>query len=270
VSLGSDVWYALECYVAVTSNTFQFGAAVTLEASAEFLTVTYTARGYVSFDVLLTFDPFSFAAGFTAQVSITAGSADEELLAVNLHARLEGPDPWYATGTARFTFLGVAVGFEFAAGTPEQVEAPDRVSVIDLVVAALADATAWAPATPPAGSPVELAAAPDEDARGPLRLRPDSDLTVSQQVAPLDRDLDGYGTARIDGPTRLTLDGAGITAARAVTATSVDSWFPPAQFDELTAAQRLSAPSYELMTAGSRISAGGLSWGRETQSVTPD
>ena len=35
----------LESYVAITSNTLQFGAQATLEVSAKVLTTTYTARG---------------------------------------------------------------------------------------------------------------------------------------------------------------------------------------------------------------------------------
>jgi hypothetical protein len=273
VSLGEDVWYALEAYVAVTSNSFQFGAAATLEASAKFLTTTYTARGYVGFDVLLVFSPFSFSAGFTASVAITAGASDNELLAVSLAARLEGPQPWSATGTASFRFLGIDVSFEFAVGRSASVEAKPLQNVLDLVVEALEGLTAWSPSLP-ARSPVTLAgedpSAAVTEVATVLRVRPDGDVVARQNLAPLERPRDVYGIHAIDGATRLDVDGAGITGMSASSHVPVTDWFAPAQYDAMTRSERLSAPSYEEMDAGVRISTGDVTWGDDVCSVIPD
>jgi hypothetical protein len=273
VSLSDDVWYALETYVAVASNAFQFGALATLEASVKFLTVTYTARGYIGFDVLLNFSPFSFVATFAAGVTITAGSSDNELLAVELSARLEGPDPWAASGTARFRFLGINVSFEFAVGGSAGVEAKPRVNVLDLVIEALESVTSWSAALP-ATSALTMASetppADDSAPRAPLRVRPDADVVVVQHVAPLDRPMDIYGVNAIEGETRLYIEQAAITGLSGSTFTTVNDWFAPAEFDSMTKAERLSSPSYEAMVGGVRISAGGVSFGDDVQTVTPD
>jgi len=273
VSLSDDVWYSLETYIAVTSNSFQFGALATLQASVKLLTVTYTAHGYVGFDVLLNFSPFSFVATFAAGVTITAGSSDNELLAVELSARLEGPDPWAASGTARFRFLGVNVSFEFAVGGSAGVEAAPRVDVLDLVIEELESVTAWTAALPATSALTMAGETPPAEGSAPsaaLRVRPDADVIAVQHVAPLDRPMDIYGVNAIEGETRLDIEVAGITGLGASTFTTVDDWFAPAEFDSMTKSERLSSPSYEAMVGGVRISAGGVSFGDDLQTVTPD
>src|SRR5262249_42544423 len=143
VTIDVDVWYALEAYVALTSNTVQFGANAELEATAAFLGVTYTAHGRVGFDVLLQFSPFELVADFVASVAITAGDDDKELLSASLTARLEGPQPWFATGTASFDLLGLDVAFDVAVGSSAPPALPPRQNVLELVATALRDPAAW-------------------------------------------------------------------------------------------------------------------------------
>ncbi|MGI8332710.1 DUF6603 domain-containing protein [Actinomadura scrupuli] len=271
IAISDEVSFTLEAYVAVTANTLQFGALAALEASAEYLLTTYTARGSVGFDVLLVFSPFSFSAAFQLGVSVTAG--DKELLAVDLAARLDGPDPWYAGGHARFEFLGIDVRFDFEFGGPAQPETPAREDVCGLVVAALDAPAAWHAAQPAWADTTLLVFAADQ-AEDPAQLwvRPDAELEARQTVAPLDRGLDHYGSFDIEGPTTLTVTGAGIEG---VTEEgdwlALSDWFAPAQYDDLTRAEKLAAPSYEEMTTGVRFGAGGLGFdATEATTVVPD
>jgi hypothetical protein len=249
VTISEDVWYALESYVAITSNTLQFGAEATLEASAKFLLTTYTARGSVGFDVLLVLSPFAFSAGFHASVSVTAGSGDNELLAVSLSAHLDGPKPWYATGRASFDFFGIDVAFDFEVGGATGIEAPARKSVLDDVISALKAAGAWRGVLPAgAGAAVQLADDDDD-----LTARPDAELEAVQTVAPLERPLEHYGVYEITGPTELEVTSAGIGDEEVEYETVLD-WFSPAQFDDMSRSEKLAAPSYEQMVAGVRFS----------------
>jgi hypothetical protein len=266
LALSEDVWCGLYSYVAVTSNTLQFGAQVALEASARFLGVTYTATGSVGFDVLLVFSPFSFVADLYASVTVSA--KDTELLAVELDAHLEGPEPWYLTGSARFEFLGIGVRFEVTVGGAVGVQAPPRTNVRDAAVAALAEPEAWRPVTA-TGQSVLLASDTEAD-DGIVRVRPDAELEAVQTVTPLERSMDVYGIYAIDGPNTLHIDDAGIDGASQVTWEAVSDWFAPAMYDQLSPVEKLAAPSYEEMSAGVRLSAGGVSFGDDTQSVTPD
>ena len=84
VEVADGVSAAITAYFAVTSNSVQFGGGFELEASAEFLSVTYLARGWFEFDVLLQFTPFLLIADVSAGVGVYAG--DKELLGVELFA----------------------------------------------------------------------------------------------------------------------------------------------------------------------------------------
>jgi hypothetical protein len=275
VKISDDIWYALEAYVAVTSNTLQFGAQASLEASMRFLGVTYTVAGHAGFNVLLVLTPFSFSAGFDASVTVTAGSSDRELTSIWVSAHLEGPKPWFATGTASFSFFGIDVPFHVEFGGPTAPQIPARENVLELVVAALADAAAWRGVTPTGADASAVLPAVDEPVadeddseKPPLPVRPDAELEALQTVAPLARTLEHYGIYEIDGPDRLDITGVGIGSASEDWDTVVD-WFAPAQYDDMNRAEKLAAPSYEQMTAGVRFAAESVTFGSQSRTVTP-
>jgi uncharacterized protein DUF6603 len=266
IALSDEIWFGLAGYVAVTSNTLQFGASATVEASTSVLLTTYTATGSVHFDVLLVFSPFAFVVDTGAKVSVTAGGAD--LVHADLTIHLEGPKPWYATGSGDVDFLGLDVRFDVTFGGAEGAESPPRINVAELVVDALELAEAWEASTP-AGDAVLMSDPATADGDEVL-ARPDADLIARQGVAPLDRDLDVYGCYAVDGATRIALGRAGITGIATATSEPVTDWFAPAQYDAMTVNEKLAAPSYEEMTAGARITAGGTAVPAGAQTVTPD
>jgi hypothetical protein len=254
LELSENAWFALEAYFAITSNTLQFGSEATLELSDKFLGVTYAARGSVGFDVLLVFSPFSFTAGLHAGVAITAGSGDKELLAVDLSARLEGPTPWHATGSASFDFFGLNASIDIEIGGTAGVEPHPPVDVLAEVEAALRDPSAWRGTTPTgADTGAVLLTAEEPPADGQVWVRPDAELQVVQTVAPLERQLDRYGIYAIDGDSLLTITEAGLDGEPSYHEPVLD-WFAPAQYDDYKSnAEKLAAASYEEMTGGVRF-----------------
>lgn len=268
VALSEDVRLGIEAYVAVTSNTLQFGALAEIEASDRFLGVTYTAHAEVGFDVLLVFSPFAFIADLHANAEVTAG--EKELLAVDLRAHVEGPQPWYATGSASFDFFGIDVSFAIAVGWSAPPAARPAEDVLELVTTALDDPVAWAPRAPAtiAGDPVLLDA---PEPAGEVWMRPDGELVAAQSVAPLDREMDAFGEYAIAGPRRLDLDAAGFDEVKAATWSPVTDWFAPALYDTMGRAEKLTAPSFEAMTAGAAIGcAASVVDADEATAVTPD
>src|SRR5215470_1279645 len=266
VSLSDELWFGLSGYVAVTSNTLQFGAEATIEASVTYLDITYTAEGSFGFDVLLVFSPFAFTA--QAQAMVTVKAKDTELLAVSLVAHLEGPQPWYGTGYARFEFLGIGVRFDITVGEAAVVQAPPRSNVLDAVIAALAVPDALRAAAP--DGETALLAADNTSDDGIERLRPDAELEIVQTVAPLDRTLDVYGAYAIDGPRTLHINDAGIHGLAGVVWEAIDDWFAPAQFDRLSQTEKITAPSYERMSSGVHLKSAPVAFGTDTRSVVPD
>ena len=193
VPLGLGVEATLRAYVAVTSNSFQFGGRLKIVASVEVLLTTYSAEGWFSVNVLLVLKPFKIVAGASAGVTISAG--DRELMGVHLRARIEGPQPWYAMGRASFTFFGLDVPFEFDVGSQPGGEPRDSHDVVSDVVVAVIPPDGWelvetrrlvghrrraerraagrpvgAARSAGGGAPVGRAAEPDDD--GVRRARP--------------------------------------------------------------------------------------------------
>ena len=178
-------------------------------------------------------------------------SGDKELMGVQLSLQLEGPEPWYAAGTAAFKFFGLKVAFELevgstAAGEPKPVAHP-RADVL----AALALPASWSETAPIDGlaAGITYAQAAAED--GTVWIRPDHQLTVRQSVAPLNRTLEIVGQAvPATGEDLLTVIDAGFGTAGDVDWDLANDWFAPAQFETLGKTDKLTRASFEEMTAG--------------------
>ena len=206
-TISEDVWFALEAYVAVTSNTLQFGAQASLEASAKFLGVTYTARG---------------------EVGLRRAA---RVLAVRVRRRLRGVgDDHGGHGRPR-------AARRLARRAPRGAEAlvRDRLSAASTSSASTSASRSRSAAPPPprrrrartcsSSSPTALGEPPAwraasrrrgatragraDDRRRTTRCgcAPDAELEAVQTVAPLDRELDLYGAYAIDGPRTLDVTG---------------------------------------------------------------
>jgi len=149
VSIGSggNPRLSSSSYFAVTSNTLQFGANVDAYASAG----GFAVHGYVGYDVLFVFSPFSFEADFSAGFDISYDGAT--FAGIQLSASLSGPSPWHLHGTASLQFLffsvGVTVDLTWGDSTPATLPS---VAVLPALTAALADPANWT-ARPPASAP---------------------------------------------------------------------------------------------------------------------
>lgn len=247
VSVASNVSITFESYFALTPNTVQFGGEFRAVATVRVALVDYRAEGWFGFDVLLVFNPFKLVAEASAGVAVYAGN--KELMGVDLEAHVEGPEPWFASGHARFKFFGVNVKFDFTVGGTAAPEIPPVSDVLELIAEQLAVPDAWR-AIAPTGVSSGVQLTSDDEAL----LLPDSRIEVTQSVAPLERTLEKFGT-NLSAQARVSMTSArivdGVTGDEIVASSeNVDGWFAPAQFDEMSDRQRLAAPSYEEMTAG--------------------
>jgi hypothetical protein len=80
-------------------------------------------------------------------------------------------------------------------------------------------------------------------------------VELRQRVLPLSRELDTYGALAPTGQTRFDVEAIGLTPGVEADWTPVQDWFAAAQFTTMRIADRLSAPSFELMDAGAGVSA---------------
>jgi hypothetical protein len=120
----------MEAYLAITSNTVQFGARLDFYFAAP----PFSLEGRLGFDTLFHFAPFSFVADLAAQLALRQDGA--LLTSVALTMSLSGPAPWHAWGTGQFVVAGVKQSFVFdaryGAGQEPALPAPVDVKVVDV------------------------------------------------------------------------------------------------------------------------------------------
>lgn len=247
VSLGAgdNPRLRLEAYVALTSNTVQFGAELNARASA----MGFTAEGWLGFDALFELDPFRTQATLRAGIALRRRSTD--IMSVSLKLTLIGPAPWKASGTATATvfFVDVEVPFSATFGKPQAAPLP-----VGDAWAVLADAVArvgnWDAALPAGGG--DLVRLRQGAASGPVH--PMGSLGFRQRVLPFGLTLERLGSALPGDLRHFELARVDVVIGSGAKPLSsgrvVDEDFAIAQFTALTDDEKLSAPSFQKMEAG--------------------
>jgi hypothetical protein len=232
----------VEGYFAVTSNTVQFGARAELFFGFSALNV----RGEIGFDALFQFSPFHFVIEVSASFSVNAFGIG--LFSVRVRMSLEGPTPWRARGTGSISvlFFDIDVDFDVTWGEAQETQL-EPVAVLDLLADELRKSDCWK-ALPPAPSNllVSLRRLDPSRAGEQLVLHPLGALQVSQRAVPLDLDVDKVGNRRAADGRRFSL-GAGSGLSKRG---DVRERFAPAQYRDMSDAEKLGKPAFELENGG--------------------
>ena len=255
IEIGSTVTIAIEAYFALTSNTVQFGTDVFLEASVYIWPTTYTARGELGFHIFLRFSPFRIVADFYAAVGVYSGN--KELMGVSLSAHLEGPRPWYCTGTASFRFFGININFEIEVGSLAVSEPKPIVPLRDDVRDALESRDAWQSKSLTTGLSAQIVYIEskteddDDDDDAPLWVQPDHTIIVKQSIVPLNRTIEIVGQGVPDpNDTHFSILSASLSTLPDMEYEEVKDWFAPAHYEALSKQEKLTRASFEEMVAG--------------------
>jgi hypothetical protein len=251
---GDNPRIRLEAYLALTSNTVQFGARLDIYAEADLGIGKFSVAAWLGFDALFQFSPFAFVVDIYAGVALKWN--DAPFLSVDLALTLSGPTPWRADGTATFHFLGThTIQFELVIGEEPPPQPPELVDVLDMLKKALQDPRSWEAQRPPDGHTLVTLRArpPGED----VVVHPLGTLTVRQRVVPLQRDITRYGAGRPNAP-RFTIGRQAPDGSTKAPDAIIEDLFAPAQFFDMSDADRLTAPSFEQMAAGARFGSTGL------------
>ncbi|WP_027346946.1 DUF6603 domain-containing protein [Hamadaea tsunoensis] len=244
MEIGEDrFWLRLQAYLALTSNTLQFGSRVEFHAESG----DFTADGHFTFDALIRFAPFGFE--FDLSLGVAIRWKGRLLLGVTADLYVSGPGRWQVRGHAEIKLLGLSatVRFKAAFGTETALPPAPPQDVAALVRAALAEAGAW--------HVEERAALPALTMRSGITLSdllvsPSARVSVRQKIAPVGgTHLDHFGQAPIDGAAELRIDSATLGSALAQLADVKDE-FAPAQFFELSDEQKLAADGFDQLPSG--------------------
>jgi hypothetical protein len=254
---GNNPRLSSNSYLAVTSNSLQFGANVDAYASAG----GFSVHGYIGFDALFIFSPFSFEIDFSAGFDISYDGTS--LAGITLNASLSGPRPWHLHGDASFNilFFSVSASIDLTWGDSTPATLPSA-PVLPPLAAALGNPGNWSVALPPqATQPVTLRTS--QPPAQTLLAHPMGALTARETVVPLDIPITQFnGAAPADGSefqiTAVTLNG------HAVDYVPHTEQFAIAQYTTMSDADKLSAPSYEPFDAGVAIGAQPIAGGHDS------
>jgi hypothetical protein len=237
----------LAAYLALTSNSVQFGATLDVFIGISDCGIS----GHLGFDALLQLKPFHFTADISGSVAITIGGDD--LASVSLDATLSGPAPWNIAGNFKIhiIFFDVHKSFSETWGLSAPSQQTSTIDVGALLNTALADPRNWSSQLP-AGVSALVTTRQIDDATSvfahPLAL-----LEVHEQIVPLGLAITHFGEAVPSGATEFSITDFRV-GNQTVLHTAVQDDFAPAQFFDLSDSDKLSRPSFERHDAGALMS----------------
>lgn len=245
---GDSLQLRCQAYLAVTSNTVQFGARVDLHAAGG----GFSFDGMLGFDALVQLSPLAFQVDVAAAIALRYHG--HLLMGISFKGMLAGPTPWHVEGkaTIKLLFFKVSVHFERQFGSRTAPPVPAAVDVLALVTDALQDRRNWS-ATLPATEPAIVTLREATPATtGPLRVHPLAELTVRERIVPLNRPITKVGTAPLrGGATTVTVRATDRSPTpQSLATTPVQEPFALAQFEDLRDDELLARPAFETQDAG--------------------
>ncbi|MFF0488754.1 DUF6603 domain-containing protein [Nocardia sp. NPDC004068] len=239
-----------ESYLALTSNSLQFGAELHLDATV----AECGLEGWLGLDALFVWEPtLAFSAHVRAGVAVLAFG--ERLAGIGLDFTLEGPAPWHAFGRGSIDvlFWEVSLDFDVRWGDP----APPAHAADDipgLLTAAVRRRDCWAlarPASERAG--IRYTPTAHRELAAGTVAQADSALRLTQSVVPLDRPFDRFHRLTVPQQTwRIgTVRFGGTVAAQG---DPVTERFVPGEYFALRDEEQLTRPAFEDMTSGVELS----------------
>ena len=273
LATGDNPRIRLEAYVALTSNTFQIGARVDVYAEQKIGRRVFSVSGYLSFDALFEFSPFRFVTDIGASVTLKCDGRD--VMAVMLELMLAGPAPWHTRGKATIRVLGISgsVSFDRSIGSKRPAEIPVSDSFEELR-AALRDVRNWGSEFGDAEQALVTVRRSVEPNENGIMIHPLAAVTVRQRVLPLETRITRFGLTEFTGgagpsvPVRIALPRKYTVSVQGyANVSSLEDYFAPAQFRDLTEQEKLSLPSFERFPAGVRIDAHGTAFSPVAESL---
>jgi len=252
---GDNPRITLQGYFALTSNSVQVGARAELYASKG----GFSIIGYIGFDAIFIFDPFSFRTDFSAGVALKRGSST--IASIYLDATLTGTSPFHAWGKASFSvlFFSVSVPFDATFGATKTVAPPKRDPWV-LLEPAIREQQNWTAELPPGGYAVVSLRTPAVGAP-PVLLDPVGSAALRQKVVPLEFTISKFGEATPLGPDHYTVTQVTVQGTATNAYTDVEDLFARGQFRKLSDHQKLTLPSFEPLVAGIRLSSNSVTLG---------
>lgn len=243
---GDNPRISANSYFAITSNSLQFGSNVEAYASA----AGFTIHGWLGFDVLIIFSPFSFEFDFSAGFDVSFEGVS--LCGLTVDGTFSGPRPWHLHGDAsiHILFFSVSASLDITWGDSTPAILPSKPVLPDLLPA-FQDPRNWSTALPDGTTQAVTLSTPKPDDKT-LRVHPMGTLSVRENVVPLDLPITRYGNATPSDGNYFAISDVQIDGHEE-TKQNFQDYFAPGQFLTLSDADKVSHPSFERYDAGIKI-----------------
>ena len=238
-------YIAVGCYLAVTSNTVQFGISGIFKLSKWGVAIL----GTISFDALFQISPFHFEVDI--HVFLGASWHGYDFAHIKVDGTFSGPSPWHVTGSMELSvwIFSKTVQIDEYWGEDDD-SAMEKISVLPLLAQDLAAMANWERTTGSTGTLVTIRTDPKKEPDPDLLiLHPNELIAVRQNTVPLGISIDKFGTRQPQGANKFNVvlkdkNNADLPSSK------LQNRFAPAQFIDMTDDQKLNAPSYQLFDAG--------------------
>jgi hypothetical protein len=254
ISPGPILRARLAAYLAVTSNSVQFGAAAELTAGIG----GFGIHGHFAFDALIVFDPFAFRADLSAQVSIEA--ADFDIASIGLHGHFSGPAPYRISGHASISLLFFDVDVdipEISWGPNASTALPPARDPLGVLAAEIGKPAGW---TPSDQQPTLLARVHPRLGSHTVAVHPMAQLRFQQSAVPINMPLQRMDAVPLPAPVTLK-----VIAPVPTTLTARQQQFPPSQFFTQDDKAKLSSAGYATCDGGFDVNVQGAKSGQDVQ-----
>lgn len=233
-----------QCYIAVTSNTVQFGSRSELYAAA----AGFNVYGFFGYDCLFQIKPFKFIAGFDTGLALRRGSS--VIMGIRVSGELSGPTPWNARGEASFSilFFDATICFNETWGVKLSAITTVIEDLIRLLMQEIEDNRNWK-ADPPENSNLHVSIKKLELPPDKLAIHPFGVLTFSERLVPLDATISKFGSKVPKDANRFEIK----PTDNGIFTQPTTEQFAPANFFTLNDSDKLSRPSFEHMKSGFKL-----------------
>ena len=253
MNLSPVPWIQFRCqaYFAITTNTLQFGAQLSLAAEI----AGCGLRGQFGLDVLVHREPsLSFSARMRGSLSVEVFG--ESLVGVAFDLTLEGPAPWHAVGRGSIDLFLFSASFDFDErwGNPPPALPTPPADLRRRLEEAFARPEAWS-ALPPGGGdriPVLLSPAANRQLGEGRRVHPHGGVVARQRVVPFGVDIERLGPSIVEPAEQWDVASASLGGEEADAGATTDS-FAPGQFRRLSDDEQLAAAAYDTYRSGVRF-----------------
>jgi hypothetical protein len=222
-----------EGYLAVTTNTIQLGGRLDVTIS-----MGLSAHGFLQIDALVQYRPFQFVATASAGFDVRAGGFS--FCGVRLDGTVSGPGPLVVHGTLTIdTFLfDISWDETFTIGSGPGDLAPNPGALLQIMADEVGNAGNFRAAS---SDDPAVVLAPRGGQPGIAAVPPTGMLKWSQRRAPL-----GFPIDRVDGLPLGSAQGVRVTTPGA----EVPESFAPGSYCNLTQAEKLNRPPFDILNAG--------------------